>query len=714
MENYVYQRISNSEDTIRVLVLEPYLGPVNENAPVKCRLEECLIPEAVTPDREAYEALSYCWGDAAAQKIIECDGHPVHVTQSLHSALLQLRRGAFDGPRRIWADAICINQQDLEEKSQQVRMMGRIYRRASNVLVWLGPVTGKLKGSAFSISQGALSQAWLDRLWHAFLAYTANQETRTYMQLSKEEQNSYGLDYYPSDRRWYELLELAGHPWFTRMWIVQEIALAQHADVICGECTISWEKFRQLYFFVFKTLGFGILQGTRINPDHWLRLERLSRCADCVARGDSQPLWTLLVNHRHAQASTPIDKVYALCGLATDVQSGELDISIDYTRDYRFALIETTRAIIQRKQSIDIITCAGLAPDADQPSWVPDMRHAHTKTTWIGTLTIDGRVAFCASGGSRLGDQPDHDIDLLRLRLKGYILDVIDEVGIQARPLDMEPTESSSSSRTGTRGIQDEMKMLWNWIRVTCQASPDAPYAPQVGGRGTRLDAYWQTVIGGLRGRDFETVQADFKVWYESNPYARAVSGLAVAHSHDEWPSKMLWYGSGVLNTAVQVAKVDGAATIKAASGLVTAAVGIHDVLVRGRGGQSLGFATPPLQALAGIASRGSTVDHASRLSEARAWASNLWSTALQQQAFFRHSTGAHVGRRMFRTRDGWIGLGAGAVQAGDKIAILQGASVPVVVRPSSDWVVVGDCYVHGVMEGQAWEPRWCEDMWFV
>lgn len=235
---------------------------------------------------------------------------------------------------------------------------------------------------------------------------------------------------------------------------MQEIASAKRADIICGEYKISWERFRQLYFFVFKTLGFGMLQYRSMKIDGWFRLERLSSCADRVARGDSQPLWTLLVNHRHAQASNPIDKVYALCGLTTDVQSDQLNLSIDYAKDYRFALIETTRSILQCEQSIDIITCAGLALDADQLSWVPDMRHAYTKTSWIGML-VDGQRAFCTSQGLRPEDQPDHD--LLHLKLKGYILDVIDEVGVHARPVECEPMGSSSR----TSGIMDDLAMLW-------------------------------------------------------------------------------------------------------------------------------------------------------------------------------------------------------------------------------------------------------------
>ena len=83
-----------------------------------------------------YEALSYVWGDRESPKTISIDGCVQEVTENLEAALQQLRLS--DAPRRLWVDALCINQEDSKEKSHQIQKMRHIYRRASGVLVWLG------------------------------------------------------------------------------------------------------------------------------------------------------------------------------------------------------------------------------------------------------------------------------------------------------------------------------------------------------------------------------------------------------------------------------------------------------------------------------------------------------------------------------------------------------------------------------------------------
>ena len=86
---------------------------------------------------EAYEALSYTWdiqGEPAHE--MECDGATLHVYTNLHDALQALRW--TDRPRVLWADAICIDQTNDEEKGEQVKMMGRIFAGASRVVVWVG------------------------------------------------------------------------------------------------------------------------------------------------------------------------------------------------------------------------------------------------------------------------------------------------------------------------------------------------------------------------------------------------------------------------------------------------------------------------------------------------------------------------------------------------------------------------------------------------
>jgi hypothetical protein len=84
-----------------------------------------------------YEALSYTWGDASKLKpIIIGASHEFYVTSNCYDALRRLRD--HDGKRLIWIDAICINQEDDAERTQQIGIMGEIYGCASQVLVYLG------------------------------------------------------------------------------------------------------------------------------------------------------------------------------------------------------------------------------------------------------------------------------------------------------------------------------------------------------------------------------------------------------------------------------------------------------------------------------------------------------------------------------------------------------------------------------------------------
>lgn len=96
-----------------------------------------------------YEAISYCWGDANDTVTVYCDGLPLQVTNSLFTALKRLR--VQDGPRVLWADAVCIDQQNPAEKNEQVMLMSQIYARPKRVLIWLGDDTTGLEGLEESI-----------------------------------------------------------------------------------------------------------------------------------------------------------------------------------------------------------------------------------------------------------------------------------------------------------------------------------------------------------------------------------------------------------------------------------------------------------------------------------------------------------------------------------------------------------------------------------
>ncbi|KAH9210506.1 heterokaryon incompatibility protein-domain-containing protein, partial [Leptodontidium sp. 2 PMI_412] len=105
------------------------------------KLDCCLEHESLI-NPSSYLALSYCWGDQNNSRSIQIGGYSVEITTNLAAALYAVRRlrcsTATRGPVRLWVDAICINQADNEERSNQVRNMRQIYAKSSEVLSWVG------------------------------------------------------------------------------------------------------------------------------------------------------------------------------------------------------------------------------------------------------------------------------------------------------------------------------------------------------------------------------------------------------------------------------------------------------------------------------------------------------------------------------------------------------------------------------------------------
>jgi len=131
MSLYSYSSLLPGRDSIRLLRLLP---TEDETTPIKCQLFNYRLDESdKRPPR--YDALSYVWGDRQKTSSISIDEHCFDVTENLHTALRRLRDRSIEW---IWVDAICINQQDVQERGHQVRGMAKIYGKANSVLVWLG------------------------------------------------------------------------------------------------------------------------------------------------------------------------------------------------------------------------------------------------------------------------------------------------------------------------------------------------------------------------------------------------------------------------------------------------------------------------------------------------------------------------------------------------------------------------------------------------
>jgi hypothetical protein len=195
-----------------------------------------VVTLSITPFTEdnipAFEALSYTWGSPESPVDIlvnqAMDQGTLSVTRNLGEALLYLRYE--DKPRILWIDAICVNQQDLDERSQQVKRMADIYSRATRVVVWLGPERAdtSLAIAFFNEITSHIVVEWEQMIVRLNSSDDVLWQTRALERFSSDDSILVTVD------------NLLSRSWFGRLWIWREIHLATSATVFCGTKSIPW------------------------------------------------------------------------------------------------------------------------------------------------------------------------------------------------------------------------------------------------------------------------------------------------------------------------------------------------------------------------------------------------------------------------------------------------------------------------------------------
>ena len=122
--NKIYTPLNSAGKEIRLLKIASGL----EDEPLNFSLKPVSLNDA------RHTALSYCWGDANDRVDITVNGQNISVTRNLENALRHMRN--VDQGTVVWADAICINQQDVAEKNVQVGAMGDIYSKGMLDSMW--------------------------------------------------------------------------------------------------------------------------------------------------------------------------------------------------------------------------------------------------------------------------------------------------------------------------------------------------------------------------------------------------------------------------------------------------------------------------------------------------------------------------------------------------------------------------------------------------
>ncbi|KAI1118234.1 heterokaryon incompatibility protein-domain-containing protein [Nemania sp. NC0429] len=305
--------------TIRLLRLMPHKDRV---APIECQLFKYPLLE-LEHVSHLYEALSYVWGSLDECYSISLNGSELSVTENLHTALAELRDRYIE--RIMWIDAICINQGNDTEKEEQIRLMPEIYRKASRVVVWLGPA--------------------VDGGDHALEAIRSAADDASTMPSITDPITQHPIHL------------LLRRPWFERIWVLQEVAAAQTILVKCGSAAINGHVFSK--GLTSKNLdpiysASPDLQNL-LRPVAYLMRRtglRQTKSPNWLGRISLgiRPIGELIEMYHSRKATILHDKVFALLGMSSD--SLERDIPVNYKIEWEAVLRKLVEVLLGKEVSI--------------------------------------------------------------------------------------------------------------------------------------------------------------------------------------------------------------------------------------------------------------------------------------------------------------------------------------------------------------------------
>ncbi|KAJ0116387.1 hypothetical protein J7T55_007367 [Diaporthe amygdali] len=351
-------------------------------------------------ESNAYDALSYTWGSTDKPHDMHIGNYALPIGTNLRAALLKLRH--TNSVRIIWVDAICINQDDVNERNHQVHIMKRIFSRAASVIVWLGPESPSYREAME-------------------LIIDCNRPINSKALLSHKEDSLIGLS------------NIFRRRWWKRIWIVQEAVAANELVIFCGRYKIPWH---------FVSHVCNEIREKEFSSNKKSQLLRSSGYRNFTALNDFRKdrgrmsLTKYLQCTKDYKATDARDKLYALIGVASDISPE--DIVPDYTKPTRTVFLDLVRFLVVQRGSLDIISSgrllrpASTTPSGTQleaegifPSWFPDWRVSQE----LRPLNSEGRDGASYRAG---GDTPAvvrMDAFPLVLEAEGIIVDKVDFFG---------------------------------------------------------------------------------------------------------------------------------------------------------------------------------------------------------------------------------------------------------------------------------------------
>jgi hypothetical protein len=383
--SYIYQPLESPEN-IRLFFLVPGSG----DDPLACH-----ILQAPITSLPRYEALSYVWGTDEPRSTLEiCNcgvsldgpiGDSVSsdalssirgadeeacassnhgcgtkwITTNLEMALKRLRHP--EKHRLLWADSICINQDDNSEKSAQVRKMRQIFATAQRVDAYLG-------------EESEYSQL-IPKVPHLLAETEITPEM--YIHLVKHKYEQFGLPAH-NDETWAAVRGFLRRPWFVRKWIIQEVVVARTLQLFCGIWEMPWDIFGAAMARVYRIPAImddndGDIQKGEMRTNGFSAAGTLILLRLATQRGNHIDLLKVLAETGMFRATRARDHLFALLGVASNTDDRFLDPN--YDEPFKFVVERYARYFIEKYHSPALMLCyAGVTSmkDGSFPSWMPN------------------------------------------------------------------------------------------------------------------------------------------------------------------------------------------------------------------------------------------------------------------------------------------------------------------------------------------------------
>lgn len=282
----------------------------------------CKLTAWPLTETPAYHAISYAWGGASKTSTILINGSRMNVTPNCEYTLRQATwYGGDYRTRYYWVDAICINQDNNDEKGPQVSLMAQVYKNATRVLACVGEGNA---GSRYLYRKVRKYTRFIIELYHTTsrgLPLPGSETWKTRKMRSWE-------------RLYAELAFLLERPYFSRLWVLQELFLATKVSVCCGKDHLNAFVFQALAQTAWKSAGLNMFNPIKYDIGClWF----------AAVQEDYMSLVAGLFYVRKLECTDPRDRVYGILSLVKWPNTDR--IRPDYTKDMLEIALEVFRVL---------------------------------------------------------------------------------------------------------------------------------------------------------------------------------------------------------------------------------------------------------------------------------------------------------------------------------------------------------------------------------